>query len=372
MNTPQHAIAGINFDAEADMDDLTETIALRMALDMSRRQESEHWALAEQQRLWEVKERERAKREWAEKEREKIIQEMEREEEAASHRRAVEMALCEREREREQDRMGRDPRARVEKEMRVERQREWERVSKAHARREMEMEAMRARELEETAIAKAVQDSIMSEATRKVMERQDREKRRMGAVIERMRAEEEADAQTERMRRRMQGESGPEWAGGRTKTAGLNRIARPSIPGRAPLGLRDDDFKPSSTQDSARSAPPFATDLYRTYANKNETSGLPLEPTGYDYTPPHTPTPFARRNILDNGIHPPHHWNSNPTPGLIGGTHATGWSNMGPTGLEQWRETTTERWDGVLRRQSGARDAYEGYKEVSKSTRRFL
>ena len=57
-STPQHAIAGVNFDSESGMDGLTEATAPRMALDISRH-EAEHRALAEQRRLLDATERER-------------------------------------------------------------------------------------------------------------------------------------------------------------------------------------------------------------------------------------------------------------------------------------------------------------------------
>lgn len=161
------------------------------------------------------------------------------------------------------------------------------------------------------------------------------------------------------------------WAKHGTETSGLNRVTRPYGPSRAPLCLWDYDSK-ASPQDSIRSAPPFTTGLYLTYTNKNGISGPPPEPTEYGYTLSYASDPYARRDVLDYGRQPPHHWNSDPQLCLIGEAHATGRSTMGAAGVERWRETATKRWDGVIPRQGGARDAYDEYKGVFKFARHFL
>lgn len=305
---------------------LTEAAALRLALDLSRRQETERQALAEQSRLAVEME--------ARRERERIEKKLA--ERAAERRELLEAEMTQAERDMS-FRLEREMRARMEEEMRAERERALE---KARLKAQLEKEAMKkTRELEEAAIAKAMEESIMSETTRKLMEMEHagREQRRLGAAVGRMMADSEAEAQTERMRRRIRGQPASEWARG----------------------------TPQSTTESGQS---FATAPYPTYTNTNRSWGPLPGPAGYDHASPQT---FARRDLFINDNQRPRHWGNGARPGLIGETHATGWDNMG-MGTEQWRGTTTERWDGVIHQQNGTRDAYKGYKEVYRSTRRFL
>ncbi|KAH6649289.1 hypothetical protein F5144DRAFT_588045 [Chaetomium tenue] len=319
MNTPPYTDVG-----------RTEAAALLLALDLSRRQETERQALAEQRRL--------AMEMEARRERERIEKKLAQR--AAERRRTERRELLEAEMaQAERDmsfRLEREIKARMEEELRAERERA---LDMARLEAELEKEEMnKTRELEEAAIAKAMQESIMSETTRKLIEKEHagRAQRRLGAAVGQMMADSEAEAQTERMKRRIRGQSGSD--------------------------------SNASSQSTTEFAPPFATAPYPTHTNPNGSWGPRPGPAGYDYTSPQT---FARRDIFINDNQLPRHWSNGARPGLIGETHATGWDNTG-MGTEQWRGTTTERWDGVIHQQNGARDAYKGYKEVSRSTRRFL
>ncbi|KAH6844556.1 hypothetical protein B0I37DRAFT_377769 [Chaetomium sp. MPI-CAGE-AT-0009] len=360
-----------------------------MALDLSRQQERERQALEEQGRLaggfWEVREKvekemterekvatERAVRKKVERERaekEKVSREIEKEKEEAPLRRAVEEGVRREMALRERERLEREMRVRVEEEMKADRQRERERALKeARLKREMDAIKKKAQELEEAAVAKAVEESIMSEEARKLLERRERERRQAEAVMEQRRVETEAKAQTERLRCRVQGQSGSLWAKDGIKTAGLTAVTRPYRPGLPLAGppVNDPQLSPENTTYHGQflTAGPYPT----TYTDKNGTG--PPAPTWYGYNTSPTNNPFVHQGNFGNGNRPTH-WNSDTKPALIGETHAADWNNIG-TGARHWHETTTERWDAVIHRQNGAHDAYEGYREVSKSTRRFL
>ncbi|KAK3290876.1 uncharacterized protein B0H64DRAFT_451361 [Chaetomium fimeti] len=361
----KHTHRSVGFDVHADTDAdalvLADAASLRLALDLARRTVAERHVAEEQEQersvgsFWEVRGRERervresrrAERESVERERERervererveresLVREIEKQEEEAALRRAVEegvrleMALWERERMEE---------------MKVERQRELDRVLKeAMSKNEREVMKKKAREREDAAVAKAMENSIILEAA--------------------------AETQTERLMRRMQRHSASQWAKDGTKTAGSKAVTRLYGPDLPPFGPRVGDPQASSVPSTYYGQFLPAGSYPTTYTNSTATAGPPLEPTWYGYNPSTTADPFMPQSDLDNDNQPTR-WNSYTKPDLVGRTHAADWNNIG-TGARHWHETTTQRWDAVIRRKDGTRGAYEESREVSKSTRRF-
>ncbi|KAK4032715.1 hypothetical protein C8A01DRAFT_40830 [Parachaetomium inaequale] len=334
-----------------------ERTALRLALDLSRQQETDRQAVAEQQKLEASfrEAKERRKREW------------ERKEKWRQEREEVERKI---ELQRERERV-----LRIEEEVRAERERERERVLReAEAKTQVEREVMRkVKELEEAAVARAVEESIISEAARKLIDQAEREKRRVEEVAERMRVEAEARAQEERLRRRVEGKKGREWPRGGTKTVGFDESAGMYGPGLPPLGPRVADVRAFVGDDTQRE--PFHVPTpgpYRTtYAGNDGLSDPPPEPTWYRYTPPLTASTSARRGSFDSDTLPPRRWDRGLDLDPMDETHAAGWRNA-ERDTRYWRETTTERWETIIHREEDGRGAYRRYKEASKPPRRFF
>jgi hypothetical protein len=307
----------------------------------------------ERERLHRERERERRNRE--------LALEKKREVEAAALRRAIA--------EDEAYRAAAAFRRQMEAENRVLREqaaREWE------VKMEGERVKARMKELEEAAVARAVEESIVAEVARKVVEREEREKGRKLAevVAERMRLAAEAKAQEERLRRRVEGKKGSEWASDGTRTGGLGPDGEVYAADVHLWGPRVGE-----AQDCAEAPYPPTTWSYTTaYSGVNRgTAPPPSNPAWYQYTRALIPKASSRDATAESDTRASRRRDRGSGLDTLDELDVSSRGNAGKE-ARRWRETTTERWETVVRRgDEGGQDAYSRYKEVFKSsTRRFL
>ncbi|KAK4238201.1 hypothetical protein C8A03DRAFT_33807 [Achaetomium macrosporum] len=339
-----------------------EHAALRIALDLSRAQlkqdETQRQALLEQTRLEAAYREQQAQRSKvaAERREEKekaaaaaaaaeAVRRMEEEEamRAVAAAAAYRAQRAKQDKGEEHERVVREQLARerelkiqAEIEMRV--KAEKERLAREAAvalkvQREME----RAKELEDAAVARAMEESILTETVRKL-----EGERMVEAVKERARREAEAKVLEERLRKRVGGKKGP---------AGLFGSGFPPLGGRvdevrafAPHGAKPAAYPPTNR--------PYATTAYAG-GNRGLMDPLP-EPTWYDHTPPPAPAPFPLDTRFEKHFSDFDRWDHGLGLGIEG---------------KVWRKTTTERWETVIQEEEG-HDG-RGYREVSKTARDF-
>ncbi|KAK4097272.1 hypothetical protein N658DRAFT_510504 [Parathielavia hyrcaniae] len=293
-------------------------------------------------------------------EKEKTAREMVERERTAALRRAVEDELSQVRKERGlREQRERERELRVveeeEEEARVERERVLRREVEEKMRREREREVLkkvREFELEEEAVARAVEDSIVTEAARKLADKQ-REKNRVEDMVEKMRLEAEGRAHEERLRRRVEGKRG----GYDTNTSGFDGPAGPFSPGLPRLvgnvrAFVEDDWQRRPYSPKLDAYSPTSTD------GQTDFPYPPHEAARYGYAQPTTPSFEAKGQDL--------RWGGRDLG--IDETDTQGWCKTGKDG-RRWRETTTERWETVIHRDGTGHDGYRRYKEVSKFTR---
>jgi hypothetical protein len=355
-------------DIRTDMDVLEkEHTALRLAMDLSRLEEEGRVAVKEQERM-ERTFREGRKnkvkdfkgrgmetgggygyigkdeRRVLEVEKERIAQEMLEREKAAALRRAVEEELYTVRKERVlREQMDRERELKREEEARRERVR---RDTEAKVQREREREVLKKvkeLELEEAAVARAVEESIITEAARRLLDK-EKERKRVEEMADRMRREAEERAQEERLRRRVEGRKA--YAG--IKTTGL--------------ALSTDDVR-------ALVEPYLPTGEYHpttyTGGHKGRQDAI-TNPTWYGYAPPLTPrSPRPDKTAADL------RWRGYELDlDRVDEIDTTGWRKPGKDG-RRWRETTTERWETVIHREGEGHDGYRRSKETTKLIKRF-
>lgn len=357
-----------------------EQAALRAALNLSRQQQHEadrQAMLLEQQRKMEGSFRERKKmREREQAEFERDMAERERERELLS----IEFAL---ERDRETKAAALRRVVAEEEAWRVRREEEkrvlWEQLERERELKvQGERERTKVKDLEEAAVARAVEESIISEVARKVVEREKRgrERRRVEAAAERMRLEAEAKAQEERLRRRVEGKKGSEWSSGGMKTAGYGRDLGLHDAAVPLLGPRVGEVRAFADGDLSPAPYPPTTRSYSTSYTNGSRGSAPLSPvpTWYRYTQPLMPRASSRGDTSDNNTQDSRLWDRDHR-GLdldaFGESGSSGWRNTRKA-ARRWRETTTERWETVIHGEDEGHDGYRRYKEISQSTRGFL
>jgi len=313
-------------------------------------------------------ERERLEKERLEREREKNWQRVEGEKaervkKAAALRRAVdeEMYIARKESVlREQ--MEREAELRAEQEVRAERERK-----RAEKERQVRKKV---KELEEAAVAKAVEESIITEAARKLVEQEETEKKRLAVVAGRMMKEAEAKAQADRLRRRVEGKNGQDWVKGGAGINGFEDNVGFYGAGLPPLGMKIHDVRAFVEDDLNRTpSPPFIDSHSPTYPGGSRGNQFPLpKPTWYEYTPPLTSTSLAGGKP-ESHAYASGRWDAGHESDRLDQLENTLWRDAGRE-TRRWRETTTERWETVIHREEGGRDAQRRYKAVSKSTSR--
>lgn len=365
--------------------------APRRGLDRAHQQEIERRAMPEQQQELgtlfragkERRERGRSEREMEESDMKEMemrlreAREMERDKAAALRQRAVEEEVLFRLRQERvlREQIERERELKIAEEARAVRERERVRVMRdAEREAEREREAMKkAMELEEAAIARSMQESIITESARKLVDQDEREKRRAEAIAERERQEVKMKAH-EKLRMRADAAKEWEWPGAGIKTSGLDEGLGLYDSGVPLMRSRVDDVRALVEGESGRGRYPRTTDIHRTtYAAENNGHfGPGPEPTWYRYTSPYRAktSPRGGRNSAESGTREPHHWDRALDRHRVHETELWG-DRAAANTTRRWRETTTERWETIIHQDEG-RDAYHSYKEVSKSTRRFL
>ena len=233
------------------------------------------------------------------------------------------------------------------------------RAKEEAARVERERVARKFWELEEAAIERAVKESMVSEDKKKLAEQEEKEKRRM----ERVRKE------AERAKRHVDGKKGRGWAGnGRTTRAGEDT----GVYGLGlPLSAQGRGSARAFVEDELSSPPysPTAGSDSSIYAGGNqELLDFFPEPTWYR-PGPHLVNNSPRHGTFEGDTQDSARWDRRLGLGWPDETEPTVWRNTGMH-AQRWRETKTERWETVVRCQEECRDTFQGYKEVTETTRR--
>ena len=227
---------------------------------------------------------------------------------------------------------------------------------------------------EEAAVARAVEESIVTEVATKVVEREERERgrKRVEAVAEKMRLAAEVKAQEERLRWRVEGKKGLGESRDGIKTGGLGPDGGLYGADVQPWGPRLGGAQACGEDDMGWVSYSPTTESYpTTYSGVNgETAPPPSEPTWYQYA---RPKASWRDGTAESDTRASRRWDRGSGLETSRELDVSGWHNVGK-GSRRWRETTTERWETVVRRgDEVGQDAYRRYKEVSKSsTGRFL
>lgn len=227
------------------------------------------------------------------------------------------------------------------------------------ARVDRESEARKFWELEEAAIERAVKESMVSEDKKKLAEQEEKEKRR----VERVRKE------AERAKRHVDGKKGRGWAGnGRTTRAGEDT----GVYGLGlPLSAQGRGSARAFVEDELSSPPysPTAGSDSSIYAGGNqELLDFFPEPTWYRPAP-HLVNNSPRHGTFEGDTQDSARWDRRLGLGWPDETEPTVWRNTGMH-AQRWRETKTERWETVVRCEEECRDTFQGYKEVTETTRR--
>ncbi|AEO67477.1 uncharacterized protein THITE_2088966 [Thermothielavioides terrestris NRRL 8126] len=331
----------------------------------------ERQALREQQRreaeLREERERERRVR--LELERERARLEVERAAAVAEEVRRVRERL---ERERaeaaERERAAREQAAR---EAEVKTQTKQRELEAAAAR------ARRARELEDAAVARAVEESILSEAARSLKvaaEEEERGRKRVAAAAaaaarEKAMMEAEAVAMEERLWRlvgRKQEWGGLRMAGGLAEHGGLFGPAlRPLGPRLADLRTLDDHGGKHMPSSPSAASPLAGCAGHKGPVRQSSESTWANSPTSISSGP----TLRASSSTSEAfGLGP---WDRELDIGRLGETEAHIWRNGREDGWG-WRETTTERHETIICREEGRNGVGCCCRDVSKPTSGFL
>lgn len=240
------------------------------------------------------------------------------------------------------------------------RKRDRERVVREQIAREAELRMQRekeARELEEAAVARAVEESILSEAARylKDVEEEERERERMRveAARDRMMREAEVTALEERLRRRVEGKKG--WDGIKTghggwpEKVGLGQFGS----GLQTMGPRVAEVRAFREDDHKRAPYSSSTAPLKTsYGGHKGWVDQAPEPTWRDYNPSPASSPTLRGSNLSTDSMDMGLWPRGIDIDQIGEAEAQVWRN-GREDTRGWRETTTERWETVIRREQG-------------------
>ncbi|SPQ25606.1 366504d1-aee1-4813-8cd2-6a9882f1a888 [Thermothielavioides terrestris] len=329
-------------------------------------------------------------------ERQALREQQRREAELREERRArLELA-----RQRERERLEKERAAAVAEEVRrvrerLERERaeaaERERAVREQTAREAELKtqtkqreleaaaarARRARELEDAAVARAVEESILSEAARSLKaaaEEEERERKRVAAAAaaaarERAMMEAEAVAMEGRLWRWVEGKQewgGPRMAGGLAEHCGLFGSAlRPLGPRLAGVWTLDDHGEKHTPSSPSAASPLTGCAGHKGPVRQSSESTWADSPTSISSGP----TLRAGSSASDAcGFGP---WDRDIDIGRLGETEAHIRCNGREDG-RGWRETTTERRETIICREEGRNGVGCCCRDVSKPTSGFL
>ena len=232
-----------------------------------------------------------------------------------------------------------------------------ERVMKQQAARLQEAAEAKMRmrkkvwEVEDAAVARAVEESIVSEAAKKLLdEKEERERRRVEAAVrERVRVEQEARRAQEERLRKLKGRGKDrywDWA---------RMVNGWGVDDGLLLGGKN-EMRARVGEESRLPLPPYAMDSYSLCDGIGENGERLPEPTWYHSNG----LPKAGGRRLDESERDTQGmglWDREVEVDRLGETEAAMWRDERED-TRRWREVTTERLETIIRREEGEQNKY--------------